>query len=173
MTQEPPFRLRLMGSFQLSSREGGQVRIPSKKGKALISLVAAARGGERARIWLQDYLWGSRPAVQAQASLRRELANLRAALAAGGAGDLLFSDSVRVGIDLDQVKVDVRALEAGRTSSAMDDGEFLEGFDIPEEGFEEWLRDQRSRLAGLKAEACPPEPATAAEPASRFPIPRC
>lgn len=146
MQQDRPFRLRLMGSFQLVSPDGERIPIMSKKGMALIALVAVARGGERSRVWLQDRLWGTRETKQAQASLRREISNLRTTLASWDGKDLLFGDGHRVGIDIDRIVIDVRELEAGTNCDATDEGEFLEGFDIGEDGFEDWLREQRSRI---------------------------
>jgi TolB-like protein len=142
------YKLRLLGSFELTDRAGTRIRITSRKGMALIALLALARGGERSRTWLQDRLWGSRSLPQAQASLRRELANLRSAIG-GGAAALLKSDMARVRLDLDEIEVDVRALEQGTFVQGLDAGEFLEGFDIAEEGFEDWLREQRSLIEQL------------------------
>ena len=103
---------------------------------ALIAMVATGRGGERTRSWLQDRLWGSRQLPQAQASLRRELSNLRRALAAVApdGAQPLHSDHSRVWIDRDVVDV-----------VGLGEGEFLEGLDIVgEDGFEEWLRLERT-----------------------------
>jgi DNA-binding SARP family transcriptional activator len=71
------FRLSLLGSFRLLSPDGTRIGISSKKGMALIAMLATARDGERTRVWLQDNLWGKRRYLEAQGSLRRELLNLR------------------------------------------------------------------------------------------------
>lgn len=89
------------------------------------------------RAWLQSVLWGTRALPQAQASLRRELSNLRAAIAGP---PLIHSDHLRIWIDLAHMEV----APSRRDSAA----EFLEGLDLPsEEGFEDWLRDQRALSA--------------------------
>lgn len=75
-------RLTLLGSFGLFDGEGRRVPVASRRSAALIAMVALSRAGERDRKWLQAQLWGSRGAEQAQASLRRELSNLRTALGA-------------------------------------------------------------------------------------------
>lgn len=106
---------------------------------ALLAMLATAPGGERTRIWLQDRLWGSRGRPQAQQSLRRELTALRS----------LFpdEDAPMVDADRDRVRLDMRRItlvEEDRGTGAA----FLEGFDLPgEEGFEEWLREERQREA--------------------------
>jgi TolB-like protein len=158
MPQGAPYRLKLLGAFGLYGPDGERVRVTSKKGMALIALVAMARGGERTRSWLQDQLWGSRPLEQGQASLRRELANLRAVLANDAAEPLLTADMVRVRLDLSQIEVDVRELESNLADEArigaVDEGEFLEGLDLPgEEGFEDWLRSQRQLVAEVVEQA--------------------
>jgi TolB-like protein len=146
------YRLRLVGPFRLSGPDGVRIEISSRKGRALIAMLAMAPDGERSRGWLQDRLWGSRPAVQAQASLRRELANLRQAVNGSGAAPLLHADYQRAWIDLARLEVD--ALNGGGL------GEFLEGMDLPgEDGFEDWLREQRQALEGTSR---PPPPAPAA-----------
>lgn len=133
------YRLRLVGPFRLSGPDGVRIEISSRKGRALIAMLAMAPDGERTRGWLQDRLWGSRPATQAQASLRRELANLRLAVNGDSALPLLNADYQRAWIDLARLEVD--ALNGGGP------GDFLEGIDLPgEDGFEDWLREQRQAL---------------------------
>lgn len=142
------YRLRLVGPFRLSGPDGVRIEISSRKGRALIAMLAMAPDGERSRGWLQDRLWGSRPAVQAQASLRRELANLRLAVNGTAALPLLHADYQRAWIDLARLEVD--ALNGGGR------GEFLEGMDLPgEDGFEDWLREQRQALEGTSRPAAP------------------
>jgi TolB-like protein len=138
------YRLNLRGPFGLWKPEGARVEIASRKGVALIALLAMAPDGERTRPWLQDMLWGSRAHKQGGASLRRELSSLRAAL--NGTETLLRTEHGRVALAVDRIDVDVR--------SGRGDGEFLEGIDLFDaEGFEQWLREERLTLA---AEAVAP-----------------
>ena len=136
-----PFTLSLLGPFRLQNPGGERIEIPSRKGIALIAMLAMAEEGERARGWLQDKLWGQRQHLEGRGSLRRELSNLRKILNRQDTPLLLFErDRVRLRIDL--IEVDTRAPAPAVR------GEFLEGLDIPgEEGFEEWLREQRRELA--------------------------
>lgn len=148
---EPAFALRLLGAFRLSGLGDQRIEISSKRGQALLAMLATAGGGERTRAWLQDRLWGSRGPDQAQASLRRELSNLRKAINLPQA-ELLHADYNRVWLDLAQARVDLRNLDG--TSA----GEFLEGLDIAgEDGFEDWLREERRRIAERHA-ATPAKP---------------
>ena len=133
--------------------------VNSKRSQALIAMLALSGGGERTRSWLQDRLWGSRAAEQAQASLRRELANLRSILGEGDA-PLIESDRQRVWINLKRAHVDARQLELPEYR-----GDLLEGLDIAgEDGFEDWLRDERSRLKQISGAAA--QPAVTAPPAA-------
>lgn len=135
------FRLDLLGPFGLFGPDGARVEISSKKGMALLALLATGRDGVRSRGWLQDMLWGSREPAQAQASLRRELSNLRARLGSVD-GELLTTGPRRVGLALDRIDIDLLATVPAPSTGS---GIFLEGLDIAgEEGFEDWLRNQRS-----------------------------
>ncbi len=136
------FALRLLGPFRLLKPGGERIEIPSKKGLAVVAMLAMARDGERTRGWLQDKLWGKRQPTEARGSLRRELSNLRKLLNQD-ATPLLICERDRVRLRLEMIDVDARL---GEDRPAGD--EFLEGLDIAgEDGFEEWLREQRGALA--------------------------
>lgn len=146
LAQASLYNLELLGPLRLFAPGGARITITSKKGTALLAMLAMAPGGERGRNWLQDRLWGSREDRQAQSSLRREVANLRACL--DGAGDPpLHSDRDRIRLDLSRFSLNLRAAESVRSVNGVEfvSGEFLEGIDIAgEDVFEDWLRDQRS-----------------------------
>lgn len=145
--QRAVYHLHLSGAFRLSAPDGVRIDVPSKRGQALLAMLATATNGERTRAWLQDRLWGMRAPEQAQASLRRELSNLRKRLHSPQNAPWLCADFQRVWIDLDAVEVDVRSV-------APPHAPLLEGLDIAgEEGFEDWLRAERM---ALDARAAPP-----------------
>ncbi|MGQ3139716.1 MAG: hypothetical protein ACT6Q5_14275 [Sphingopyxis solisilvae] len=122
----------------------------SKKGMALLAMLAMSRNGERSRTWLQSRLWGTRAQSQGQSSLRREISTLRSVLEESGF-DVLTANAATVRLDLDRVIVDLDRLPGGRRYAAE---EFLEGFDIAgEEGFEEWLRETRALVGEQKEPA--------------------
>ena len=139
------YRLYLLGSFRLFGPDGARVAVTSKRGQALIAMLALAGGGERARAWLQDRLWGMRSPEQGMASLRRELSNLKTIVNHAGTA-LLGADSQRAWLDLTQVSVDVRELASAELAQQ---SELLEGLDLAgAEEFEEWLRTERAHIAG-------------------------
>ena len=161
---ENSYRLDLLGTFGLFSPSGQRIEISSRKAMALLALLALSPGGERNRTWLQTMLWGSRAPSQAQSSLRRELSNLVRLLDGHAMGELVFRNHQRVGLAMKRLRIDVDALGTrAQDPRAPRAGELLEGLDLPDcEAFEDWLRDERSRLAALverlRAPGPPPPP---------------
>ncbi|WP_296615755.1 SARP family transcriptional regulator [Sphingomonas sp.] len=143
-------RVDLLGHPRITLRDGRRIEIRSKKGLALIGLLATADTGERSRAWLQQKLWGAREVLQAQASLRRELSGLRKCLPDGIAW--LKANHRSVTLDFAVVDIDIRR----PVSRSRGTGEFLEGIDIPgEEDFEDWLREMRGYYRRITANDAP------------------
>lgn len=158
------FKLSLLGSFGLYDPAGVRIEIPSRKSIALLGLLATSRDGARSRTFLQDMLWGSRSPEQAQASLRRELSNLRQWINGRGV-DLILTQHSRVSLVMDAIDVDIHHLDR-LASSLPKDAVFLEGVDLPaEDGFEDWLRDQRAEYRDALAKAKAPGAGVKDEPA--------
>ena len=132
-----------MGCFRLSVQvygpliirwdDGCALRLPGAKQRAMIALLATAPGAARTRPWLQSQLWSDSDDQQGRANLRQALFQLHRAL-----GDR-FDAVIRT-------EGDVIAMVEGafELTGDPDSGEFLEGIDIAEEGFEDWLREMRS-----------------------------
>lgn len=152
--------LALFGSFDLSRADGRRLVVASKKGRALIAMLALSPQGERSRVWLQERLWSRGDKAQAQASLRRELASLRSVLADAGL-DILHSRPDSVRLDLDRLAVDALAPDARPARGQS----FLEGLSLAgETGFAAWLAEQRARFAEPAAPATPAAAAPARGP---------
>lgn len=150
----PLFTLSLIGPLSLETAAGVRIGVSSKRGQALLALLATSAKGERARSWLESMLWCDRPSDQAKSSLRKELSNLRKVVNAHGA-ELLHADSALIWLD-----TDILEIEAERTCG---DQEFLEGLDIPgEESFEDWLRKQRAEAVKKPVTIRAPAPPIAA-----------
>lgn len=131
--------IRLAGPFRIEGPDGGDLTPPGKRSKALIAMLALAPEGVRSRSWLQDRLWSDRPQAQGSASLRQELSSLRRCLSLHGV-DLFTTDRDTVRLDRARVRLDI---ETDDPSLARQ--ELLEGLDICDSEFEEWLRLERSR----------------------------
>ena len=151
------YRMDLMGPFGLFTPSGQRIEVRSRKAIALLALLAFSPSGLRTRAWLQAILWGSRAPTQAQSSLRRELSTLSALLDSHGAGTLLIRESQRIQLAVDQIALDTDRLALVSSDPTLRDaGELLEGIDIPGcEGFEDWLRYQRGRIAELQRYVVP------------------
>ncbi|TRW99416.1 hypothetical protein FNJ84_01705 [Paracoccus sp. M683] len=111
----------------------------------MLAMLALDRDCRRNRRWLEAHLWSDRAQEQAMGSLRQALREIRKAL--GPHADCLRTDRDSVSItdlviDEDQ---DRQALAAGR--------EFLEGMDVADQEFEDWLRDERMRRSNDTAPA--------------------
>jgi len=144
------FDLAVLGPFRLIGPDGQHIDITSRRGMALVAMLALSRDGERTRPWLQERLWGSRADAQAQGSLRTELSELRKRLNIDGS-PLLSAGHERVRLDLSRLNIDVRAAEADLRSNG---GELLEGLEVPgEEGFENWLVQERQALEHARERA--------------------
>lgn len=145
------YDLKLVGPFGLFAPAGARIEISSKKAIALVALLASAPDGVRTRVWLQAMLWGTRDTAQAQSSLRRELSTLHKILGKHGAAELLVRETRRVGLRLAQIQVDIFSLDMASRGGAHDQDDFLEGIDLKGcDEFEDWLRNQRSRLRELR-----------------------
>lgn len=158
MDGDTKFKLQLIGPFGFFAPCGQRIEVSSKKAIAMVALLAAAPDGVRTRVWLHSMLWGARDTPQAQSSLRRELSTLHKTLKEHDAADLLVRETQRVRLDLDRIDVDLLSLSMGRPRPVRGDhSDFLEGIDLRGcDEFEDWLREQRSRLDALRRVDIPP-----------------
>lgn len=138
-------RLHLTGPMQLIAADGRDCTPGGQVRKALLAVLATSPQGVVTRARLMDLLWSDRPKEKASGTLRTALHAMRAELAPLG-GELVVADPQNVTLDLSRVDI--------VSDPAL--GVFLDGIDLPSggaEAFEDWLRNERSRL-------CPPEPET-------------
>lgn len=157
----PELNLELFGGFEARTADGAALSFPTKKTKALLAYLAAHPGKRHTRNSLANLLWGDSGDEQARASLRQTLAYLRKALAPTGLDHLVTQDDL-VSIDPATLQVDVAVVERLTADGHPDGlepvgelyrGDFLEGLDLLEEEFSDWLRAERVRLRGLVTQA--------------------
>ncbi|MFD2205916.1 hypothetical protein [Kiloniella antarctica] len=134
-------KLRLFGTFSAEWSGGSKLDIRSTKLRALMALLATAPNMKRTRSWLQDKLWSLSGQELGRASLRRGLSDLKRAI--GSDFELLFD------ISHDDVALNSDVIEF---VGAPSEGEFLEGINIPETGFTNWINDQRLKPPQLSSE---------------------
>jgi len=132
------YQVHFFGNFRLISPDGADLAPSSARHRALLALVAESPDLRRSRRWIEDRLWSMRDAKQAGGSFREALRMIRKAL--GDHADLLQANRSDVWLDQSRVKTDLEPgadfAEAGR--------EFLEGLDIRDPEFEDWLREKRA-----------------------------
>ncbi len=137
--------LQMSGPLRIETAGGAPVPGLSRRGQALLACLAMQPAHRAERAMLADLLWSDRSEDQARASLRQELSVLRRTLPEG----VIEADRQAVWLVPDRVAV-----------ARQGEAEFLQGFDLASEGFEDWLRQQRSAA---------PRPATPAAARSESP----
>jgi TolB-like protein len=140
--QRKRLTIRLFGPLTFRLADGQQVRLPAGRQQALLALLATAPDMQRNRSWLIDKLWTESPPERGRANLRQLLHESKRSFGET-LGNLFDIGSDSIGLRPELVEL------AGRPG----DGELLEGFDLPQEGFEDWLRDQRMTKDGAVARA--------------------
>lgn len=153
--------LQVLGSFHVRDASGGEVRIASRKGRALLAYLALRPGESHSRDRLANLLWEDADEELARTSLRQALAALRKSLPSGAQAALL-ADIETVGVDAGLLRSDIGAfrdsLLAGTRTSLQDAikhyrGDLLDGFDARSTAFDEWLSSERGALRKQMSEA--------------------
>ncbi len=135
-------KVRLLGVFEIRDPAGRDCTPRGAKARALVAMLCQTPDRRRTRRWLEARLWSDRGPEQASGSLRQALMELRRAF--GDHADLIEAD--RDLVILHGVTSDLET-DADAVRQAMAAGrEFLEGIDIADQAFEDWLRDERSRV---------------------------
>lgn len=127
------FRIFIDGSFDVIEEGRGSCKPSVKKDCAIIALLAAAPRMKRSRSWLKGMLWPDKDEQAASANLRQAIWRIKKIYSCEY--ELLHSNSQEIWLNEDIVSV---------CSLPSRGGEFLEGFDLNEEPFEDWLRTERS-----------------------------
>jgi hypothetical protein len=139
--------LDLAGPLRLRDADGVDLTPRGRKAQGLLALLGTAPSLKRSRSWLQDKLWSDRGPKQGAGSLRQCLAEIRR-----GLGPRTHCLRTAGGwVALDPAWVEVRT--APSPNSRGSETEFLEGLDVRDPEFENWLRDQR--LAHLDDDPAP------------------
>lgn len=137
----------LFGALAVTDAAGSTCTPKAQKSRALLAMLALAPRGARSRIWLRDKLWSDRGEEQSAASLRQALVDVRKSL--GPMSDrIIISDNHTVSLDLGRVTVDALQLidparQPDRDVQLETRPELLEGLDIGDPEFEEWLTLER------------------------------
>lgn len=136
-------KIFLSGPFQIVCVDGNDVTPRGAKAKALLALVLLSENAIRSRTWLQDRLWSASSQQQGASSLRKELSVLKKEFSRHNL-TFLNIDRETVSINLQEVEVDV--FEERQLSER---AELLEGLDVADVEFEDWLAVERQAYWGL------------------------
>ena len=145
--------LRLFGGFQARYGQRG-LTFPTRKTQALLAYLAVRPEEHYTRNKLAAMLWGSAGKEQARQSLRQSLSAIRRILSPFYRA-IVVIEADRVTLDRSAIDIDVAEFErlASRESprdleqaTALYVGDLLDGLDVSEDPFEEWLHTERARL---------------------------
>src|SRR5579872_530407 len=149
-------RLDLLGDLQMRSESGSLVAISAKKSQALLAYLGVKPPQRVSREKIAMLLWSSTGPDQARQSLRQTLSTLRKELTAISADEkILVEENDLLGLNETLVECDVADFEtlvAAGTDEALAQaselyrGDFLYGFQINEERFDQWVTAERDRL---------------------------
>jgi DNA-binding SARP family transcriptional activator len=149
-------QIDLLGDLQMRSSTGSLVTVSAKKSQALLAYLGVKPSQRVSREKIASLLWSSTGPDQARQSLRQTLSTLRKELAQLAPDEkILIEENDLLGVDETNVSCDVAAFEslvAGGTeeslakASTLYRGDFLDGFQINEERFDQWVIAERDRL---------------------------
>src|SRR5438132_12965004 len=149
-------RLELLGDLQMRSDSGSLVTISAKKSQALLAFLGVKPSQRVSREKIASLLWSSTGPEQARQSLRQTLSTLRKELAQLSANEkILIEENDLLGLDETLVSCDVAEFESLvavgtdeslTSASQLYRGDFLDGFQINEERFDQWVIAERDRL---------------------------
>jgi DNA-binding SARP family transcriptional activator len=147
--------LELLGDFRLRTESGALVTISARKSQAMLAFLAVKPSQLVSRDKMAALLWSSTAPEQARQSLRQTLSTLRRELATVSEQKILVEEGDFLSLDASQVYCDVvefESLVTTGTPEALDPatrlytGDFLDGFQIDEEKFDQWVLAERDRL---------------------------
>ncbi|HEX9493719.1 MAG TPA: BTAD domain-containing putative transcriptional regulator, partial [Thermoanaerobaculia bacterium] len=149
-------QIELLGDLQMRSATGSLFTISAKKSQALLAYLGVKPSQRVSREKIASLLWSSTGPDQARQSLRQTLSTLRKELGQLSATDkILIEENDLLGLDDSLVECDVAAFEplvAAGTEESLSKasqlyrGDFLDGFQINEERFDQWVIAERDRL---------------------------
>jgi len=152
-------RLALLGGFEVRFASGEALRLPTKKGEALLAYLARRPGECSRRDKLADLLWEGTPS-QTQDSLRHTLAALRKALPPSRPAILIMQARTLavnpIAVDVDVVTFEQLAAtndpERWEQAARLYQGDLLDGMSVNSVHYEQWLLSERERLRQIVLE---------------------
>lgn len=132
------FHLNLNGTFSIFDEQGHDVTPAGNKECALIALLATNHLYRRSRSWIKSILWSESSPEYASSNLRQTLWRVRRHF--GGSDIFIQSSSSNIWLNNKNIQVLPNSNECSV---------FLEGIDVIDEAFEDWLLDMRHQRYGI------------------------
>jgi adenylate cyclase len=153
--------ISLFGGLWARFPMGRGVALPGRKDCALLGYLAVSPGVPFPREKLASLLWGNSGDRQARDSLKQSLLRLRRSLGPTASMLLvtnrrsvtLVGDHVAVDVALFEKLLDDATPEALERALGLYRGDLLDGTQVRDPAFEDWLLIERQRLRGLAIEA--------------------
>ncbi|MFO7306368.1 MAG: AAA family ATPase [Gammaproteobacteria bacterium] len=153
--------LQLLGPLRVLDEHGAELKISSRKSRALLAYMALRPGESQGRQKLAALLWEEADDELARTSLRQAVATLRKALPKS-CQHALVTTSDSIALDPQLIESDLmrlrRALAAATCASLQEAvellrGELLDGLDARSSAFDEWLTHERMSIRRQAIEA--------------------
>ena len=146
----PNLHARLFGGLEFCDADGGELKLATRKARALLAYLVVEPGRWHTRERLAGLLWSDRQQAQARHSLTQALGTIRKL---GERADLELietnADRVRLigeAVDTDVIKFRASAGSDPTTAAKLCQGMFLDGFVSGDALFDEWAEAERSAL---------------------------
>jgi predicted ATPase len=178
---DAPWRIRLLGALRVEMGETTISRFATSRVAVLLARLALYPQRAHSREELCDLLWPEAGLSAGRLSLRVAIASLRRQLEPPPLppGSVLFADRSFVGINPAAFRCDVADFEAAWTRvarapsapakrEALDQAMALYGGDLLPGFYDDWIAEERERLAALHEEIC----AQGKDLAARMPVGR-
>lgn len=151
--------LQVLGPLRVLDEHGVEIKLASRKSRALLAYLALRPSESHARDRLAALLWEQADDELARTSLRQAIASLRKSLPERHQGAIITTTDA-IALNADSIQCDVTRFKSAistptraslQTAAQLYRGDLLEGFDARSASFEEWLSNERLLL---RREAC-------------------
>ena len=154
--------IQVLGPFNILNAQGDSCRPKGRKECALLAILALSPSHRQTRKWLQSKLWSDRGEEQGAASLRQALLQIRKVL--GDRANAVQADRTHIWLTPEMFEFD--HLNPEKTSAAEE--EILQGMDLKDNEFNNWLRDIRQTYKQKKPERIASDSVKVPAPVQKF-----
>ena len=151
----------MLGGFALHHGHDQVIELTSQKERALLGYLALSSGMPSSRDKLANLLWGDSGDKQARDSLKQALMRLRRSLSVVSPAPLvanrhsitLLKEAATVDVGSFEALLRDKSLESLKLAAELYRGDLLDGLQIRNAVFEDWLLVERQRLRDLAVDA--------------------